>query len=54
MLAVIHPGAMGAAVAACLVGCGHEVGWLRTGRSEATLQRAAQAGLTRSTTLPSC
>lgn len=37
---------MGAAVAACLVGRGHEVGWLRTGRSEATLRRAAQAGLT--------
>jgi 3-hydroxyisobutyrate dehydrogenase-like beta-hydroxyacid dehydrogenase len=46
VLAVIHPGTMGAAVAACLVGCGHEVGWLRTGRSEATLQRASQAGLT--------
>ncbi len=46
VLAVIHPGAMGAAVAACLVGRGHEVGWLRTGRSEPTLQRAAQAGLT--------
>ncbi len=46
VLAVLHPGAMGAAVAACLVGRGHEVGWLRTGRSAATLQRAAQAGLT--------
>jgi 3-hydroxyisobutyrate dehydrogenase-like beta-hydroxyacid dehydrogenase len=45
-LAVLHPGAMGAAVAACLVGRGHEVGWLRTGRSEATLRRAARAGLT--------
>jgi 3-hydroxyisobutyrate dehydrogenase-like beta-hydroxyacid dehydrogenase len=37
---------MGAAVAACLVGRGHEVGWLGTGRSEASLQRADQAGLT--------
>ena len=46
MLAVLHPGAMGAAVAACLVGCGHQVGWLRTGRSQATLLRAGQAGLT--------
>ena len=46
VLAVLHPGAMGAAVAACLVGRGHEVGWLRTGRREATLRRAAQAGLT--------
>jgi 3-hydroxyisobutyrate dehydrogenase-like beta-hydroxyacid dehydrogenase len=46
VLAVLHPGAMGTAVAACLVGRGYEVGWLRTGRSEATLRRAAQAGLT--------
>jgi 3-hydroxyisobutyrate dehydrogenase-like beta-hydroxyacid dehydrogenase len=46
VLAVLHPGAMGAAVAACLVGRGHEVGWLHAGRSEATSQRAAQAGLT--------
>jgi hypothetical protein len=46
VLAVVHPGATGVAVAACLVGRGHEVGWLRTGRSEATVQRAAQAGLT--------
>jgi 3-hydroxyisobutyrate dehydrogenase-like beta-hydroxyacid dehydrogenase len=45
-LAVLHPGAMGAAVAACLVGAGHEVGWLRTGRSEATLRRAEKSGLT--------
>ncbi len=44
-LAVLHPGAMGAAVAACLVGRGREVGWLQTGRSEATLRRAEQAGL---------
>ena len=46
VLAVLHPGAMGAAVGACLVGRGHEVGWLRTGRSEATMRRAEQAGLT--------
>jgi 3-hydroxyisobutyrate dehydrogenase-like beta-hydroxyacid dehydrogenase len=46
VLAVLHPGAMGAAVAACLVDRGHEVGWLHTGRSEATSRRAAQAGLT--------
>jgi hypothetical protein len=32
VLAVLHPGA--------------EVGWLHTGRSEATSRRAAQAGLT--------
>ena len=46
VLAVLNPGAMGAAVAACLVGRGHTVGWLRPGRSEATSRRAAQAGLT--------
>jgi 3-hydroxyisobutyrate dehydrogenase-like beta-hydroxyacid dehydrogenase len=45
-VAVLHPGAMGAAVASCLVGRGHEVGWLHTGRSEATLRRAEQSGLT--------
>jgi 3-hydroxyisobutyrate dehydrogenase-like beta-hydroxyacid dehydrogenase len=45
-LAVLHPGVMGAAVAACLVGRGHQVGWLRTGRSDATVRRAAEAGLT--------
>jgi 3-hydroxyisobutyrate dehydrogenase-like beta-hydroxyacid dehydrogenase len=45
-LAVLHPGAMGAAVAACLVERGHEVGWLRTGRGDATVRRAAEAGLT--------
>jgi hypothetical protein len=45
-LAVLHPGAMGAAVAACLVGRGHQVGWLRTGRSDATVRRAAESGLT--------
>jgi 3-hydroxyisobutyrate dehydrogenase-like beta-hydroxyacid dehydrogenase len=37
---------MGVAVGACLVGGGHEVGWLRAGRSAATSQRAEQAGLT--------
>jgi 3-hydroxyisobutyrate dehydrogenase-like beta-hydroxyacid dehydrogenase len=44
-LAVLHPGAMGAAVAACLVDRGHKVGWLRAGRTEATLHRAEQSGL---------
>lgn len=46
MLAILHPGAMGASVGACLVGCGHEVGWLRTRRSHVSAQRAAEAGLT--------
>lgn len=45
-LAILHPGAMGAAVAACLVGRGHQVGWVRSGRSDATVRRAAEAGLT--------
>jgi len=46
MLAILHPGAMGASVGACLVGCGHEVGWLRTGRSQVSTERATEAGLT--------
>jgi 3-hydroxyisobutyrate dehydrogenase-like beta-hydroxyacid dehydrogenase len=46
MLAVLHPGAMGAAVPACLVGRGHQVGWPRTGRSEQSMKRADKAGLT--------
>jgi 3-hydroxyisobutyrate dehydrogenase-like beta-hydroxyacid dehydrogenase len=46
MLAVLHPGAMGAAVAACLVGGGHQVGWLRTDRSDESTKRAHEAGLT--------
>jgi 3-hydroxyisobutyrate dehydrogenase-like beta-hydroxyacid dehydrogenase len=46
MLALFHPGAMGAAVAACLVGRGHQVGWLATGRSDESTERAVAAGLT--------
>jgi 3-hydroxyisobutyrate dehydrogenase-like beta-hydroxyacid dehydrogenase len=46
MLAILHPGAMGSSMGACLVGCGHEVGWLRTRRSHVSAQRAAEAGLT--------
>ena len=46
MIVVLHPGAMGAAVGACLVGAGHEVGWVSAGRSSATVDRAAAAGLT--------
>ncbi|MFT4212935.1 MAG: DUF1932 domain-containing protein [Microbacterium sp.] len=44
-IAVLHPGAMGAAVGAALVGAGHEVGWLPEGRGRATAERAAAAGL---------
>ena len=45
MLAMLHPGAMGSAVAACLTSVGHEVGWLRAGRSHATARRATASGL---------
>ena len=39
---VLHPGAMGASVAAA---CGGEVLWCPAGRSDATIERAAAAGL---------
>ncbi|MFF4260944.1 MULTISPECIES: NAD(P)-dependent oxidoreductase [Streptomyces] len=41
---VLHPGSMGAAVAAQAVAAGHEVLWVPDGRSEATRERAFQAG----------
>ncbi|MCX4718131.1 NAD(P)-dependent oxidoreductase [Streptomyces virginiae] len=41
---VLHPGSMGAAVAAQVVAAGHEVLWVPDGRSEATRERAVQAG----------
>ncbi|KIF02009.1 phosphogluconate dehydrogenase [Streptomyces sp. RSD-27] len=43
---LLHPGAMGAAVAAQAVAAGHEVLWLPEGRSEATHRRAKEAGAT--------
>ncbi len=43
---VLHPGAMGAAVAAELVLGGHEVLWVPKGRSKDTLRRAMEAGAT--------
>ncbi|WYB31341.1 DUF1932 domain-containing protein [Streptomyces sp. SM1P] len=43
---VLHPGAMGAAVAAELVLGGHEVLWVPKGRSEDTVRRAMEAGAT--------
>lgn len=46
MIGVLHPGAMGAALGAALVGAGHEVAWCSSGRSSATASRAADAGLT--------
>ncbi|MFI6005075.1 DUF1932 domain-containing protein [Streptomyces sp. NPDC051366] len=48
---VLHPGSMGAAVAAQATAAGHEVLWLPEGRSEATRQRAAAAGATAVDTL---
>ncbi|MGQ4726890.1 DUF1932 domain-containing protein [Streptomyces sp. Ju416(a)] len=43
---VLHPGVMGAAVAAELVLGGHEMLWVPQGRSEDTLRRAMEAGAT--------
>lgn len=42
---LLHPGAMGAAVGGALRAAGHEVLWASEGRSAATAQRAAAAGL---------
>jgi 3-hydroxyisobutyrate dehydrogenase-like beta-hydroxyacid dehydrogenase len=41
VIGVLHPGAMGAAVAACLAAAGHEVLWASEGRSRETAARAA-------------
>ncbi len=41
---VLHPGAMGAAVAATLTRGGHDVVWASAGRSEASGRRAREAG----------
>ncbi|MEQ8317477.1 MAG: DUF1932 domain-containing protein [Phycisphaerales bacterium] len=40
-IGVLHPGAMGAAVARALASNGHEVGWCREGRSDETAHRAS-------------
>ncbi len=42
---LLHPGAMGAALGACLVSTGHRVLWSSAGRSAATTERARKAGL---------
>lgn len=44
-ITVLHPGAMGVSVAASFAAAGHEVRWVRDGRSEATAERAVAAGL---------
>lgn len=51
-IALLHPGEMGAAVGACLVAQGHRVIWMPTGRSPATRERAAAAGLEAAGSLP--
>ncbi|MCM1972553.1 NAD(P)-dependent oxidoreductase [Streptomyces sp. G1] len=43
---LLHPGAMGAAVAAQAVKAGHEVLWVPEGRSDATNRRAKEVGAT--------
>ncbi|MET9497418.1 DUF1932 domain-containing protein [Streptomyces sp. NPDC006552] len=48
---ILHPGSMGAAVAACAARNAADVLWCDAGRSPATAQRAAQFGLTRVSTL---
>ncbi|WP_438297711.1 DUF1932 domain-containing protein [Streptomyces sp. HUAS TT7] len=45
-IGLLHPGAMGAAVGSQLVRAGHRVLWYPVGRSKATADRAAAAGLT--------
>ena len=46
LIGLLHPGEMGAAVAACLTGRGYQVLWVPAGRGPATHARAAAAGLT--------
>jgi 3-hydroxyisobutyrate dehydrogenase-like beta-hydroxyacid dehydrogenase len=46
VIAVLHPGEMGAAVGRCLTGAGHLVLWASQGRGTATAARAEAAGLT--------
>ncbi|MGZ4691642.1 MAG: DUF1932 domain-containing protein [Acidimicrobiia bacterium] len=45
IVGLLHPGAMGAALGAALVGNGHEVLWASKGRSDATRDRADADGL---------
>lgn len=46
IVGLLHPGEMGAAVGRCLTGRGITVLWASPGRSPATAERAAAAGLT--------
>jgi 3-hydroxyisobutyrate dehydrogenase-like beta-hydroxyacid dehydrogenase len=45
VIGLLHPGEMGAAVAACLTSRGYTVWWASEGRSPATAARAREAGL---------
>ena len=44
-IGLLHPGEMGAAVGQCLAGAGYRALWAPEGRSAATRERAAAAGL---------
>jgi 3-hydroxyisobutyrate dehydrogenase-like beta-hydroxyacid dehydrogenase len=49
-IGLLHPGTMGARVGAVLTAAGHDVAWVRAGRSAETLRRAQDAGLRPETT----
>jgi len=51
-IGILHPGAMGAAVAASVRNSGCEVYWVSAGRRAPTRQRAESAGLLDASTLP--
>jgi 3-hydroxyisobutyrate dehydrogenase-like beta-hydroxyacid dehydrogenase len=44
-IGLLHPGEMGAAIGAVLVGRGHTVRWASEGRGAATARRASESGL---------
>jgi 3-hydroxyisobutyrate dehydrogenase-like beta-hydroxyacid dehydrogenase len=54
VVAVLHPGRMGAAIGALLLGAGHDVRWLPAGRGPGTRRRADAAGLTAADDLTGC
>jgi 3-hydroxyisobutyrate dehydrogenase-like beta-hydroxyacid dehydrogenase len=49
-IGLLHPGSMGARVGAVLRSAGHDVAWVRAGRSAETVRRAQEAGLRAETT----
>ena len=51
-IGILHPGAMGTAIAASALRSGHQVCYASEGRSESTLARAAEHGLRDLETLP--